>query len=420
VGNGNSQKSLQWEIAAAGDYVMKEKFEKEQKDNYIEDPMLDMPDMEDDEKFRQWLEETYIDEAELIEKSLLAGQEYEKNLDIAEELSVPREKFYQRLKEEGLYEDETEADESAETLDENLEISAESVETLKKMDGASLAEETAETKTTGGKIISMEERASKVAGGAAKATSDKIIDMEPGVSKKANTAAKATEGLHSSVKTEISTVSDIGVSSEKSSKNDRSVRNKRNYLRLGKVAGVAGVCLMCVFAASMTSEANRSYFIRGIKYLSGNDTRVVVGNDTENEDVNTDEYEAIASIEDKIGVKVPEFYYRPQGMKFYDYEISVKTSNARMEYQYNDDTILMFYIDKQNEDTASNINAVSGDEDTIDVISENGVEIIIKEMSDEEGAATYTAVWSKDDVSYSLIGKMELEDLKKIIEYMKF
>ena len=401
---------------------MKEKFEQEQKDNHnhIENLTMDMPDMEDDEKFRQWLEETYINEAELIEKSLLAGQEYEKNLDVAEELSVPREKFYQRLKEEGLYEDETEADESAETLDENLEISAESVETLKKMDGASLAEETAETKTTGGKIISMEERASKVAGGAAKATSDKIIDMEPGVSKKANTAAKATEGLHSSVKTEISTVSDIGVSSEKSSKNDRSVRNKRNYLRLGKVAGVAGVCLMCVFAASMTSEANRSYFIRGIKYLSGNDTRVVVGNDTENEDVNTDEYEAIASIEDKIGVKVPEFYYRPQGMKFYDYEISVKTSNARMEYQYNDDTILMFYIDKQNEDTASNINAVSGDEDTIDVISENGVEIIIKEMSDEEGAATYTAVWSKDDVSYSLIGKMELEDLKKIIEYMKF
>ena len=64
VRNDNSQKSLQWEIAAAGDCAMKEKFEKEQKDNYIEDPMLDMPDMEDDEKFRQWLEETYIDEAE--------------------------------------------------------------------------------------------------------------------------------------------------------------------------------------------------------------------------------------------------------------------------------------------------------------------------------------------------------------------
>lgn len=266
----------------------------------------------------------------------------------------------------------------------------------------------------------MEARTSKEAGGAEKAVADKVVSMEPESSKEDGTAARATEGFNSPVKTETVAVSDIEVSSEKSSKNDRPVRKKRSYLRLGKIAGVAGVCLLCVFAASMTSEANRSYFIRGIKYLSGNDTRVVVGNDTENEDVNTDEYEAIASIEDKIGVKVPEFYYRPQGMKFYDYEISVKTSNARMEYQYNDDTILMFYIDKQNEDTASNINAVSGDEDTIDIISENGVEIIIKEMSDEEGAATYTAVWSKDDVSYSLIGKMELEDLKKIIEYMKF
>ena len=83
---------------------MKEKFEQEQKDNHnhIENLTMDMPDMEDDEKFRQWLEEAYINEAELIEKSLLAGQEYEKNLNIAEELSVPREKFYQRLKEEGL------------------------------------------------------------------------------------------------------------------------------------------------------------------------------------------------------------------------------------------------------------------------------------------------------------------------------
>lgn len=400
---------------------MKEKFEQEQKDNHnhIENLTMDMPDMEDDEKFRQWLEETYINEAELIEKSLLAGQEYEKNLDIAEELSVPREKFYQRLKEEGLYEDETEADESAETLDENLEISAESAETLKKMDGVSLAEETAETKTTGGKIISMEERASKVAGGAAKATSDKIIDMETRSSKEAGTAARATEGFDSAVKTETVAVADMEVSSEKSSKNDRPVRKKRSYLRLGKVAGVAGVCLLCVFAASMTSEANRSYFIRGLRYLSGDDTRVVVDNDENNETVNTDEYEAIEDIENKIGVEVPEFYYRPNKMKFRDYTVAESTGVAYMEYQYKN-TMIMFYIDKQNDDTASNMNLVKGDEITIDTIKENGVEVTIKKIQDAEDTSTYTAVWTKDEVSYSLVGKIELEDLKKIVEYMKF
>lgn len=391
---------------------MKEKFEKEQKDNYIEDPMLDMPDMEDDEKFRQWLEETYIDEAELIEKSLLAGQEYEKNLDIAEELSVPREKFYQRLKEEGLYEDET--DDTSEVSKKAVRCAGTEIagDAVAKKNNASVS------RTAGEKIISMEARTSKEAGGAEKATRDKIIDMESGGSKKANTAAKATEGLHSSVKTGVPENGNEAVAEKKTEKSSTG-RKKRGYLRLGKVAGVAGVCLLCVFAASMTSEANRSYFIRGLKYLSGDDTRVVVGNDEDNEDVNTDEYEAIEDIENKIGVEVPEFYYRPKKMKFYDYEISVKTSNARIEYQYND-TIIMYFIDKQNDNIASDVNLVKGEEYTLDTIKENGIEITIKEIRDVEEVSTYTAVWTKDEVSYSLVGKIELEELKKIVEYMKF
>ena len=398
---------------------MKEKFEQEQKDNhnYIEDLTMDMPDMEDDEKFRQWLEETYINEAELIEKSLLAGQEYEKNLDIAEELSVPREKFYQRLKEEGLYEDE------ADEPDDISEVSKKAVRGVgTEITGDAVAKknDASVSGIAGEKIISMEARTSKEAGGAEKAVADKVVSMEPESSKEAGTAARATEGFNSPVKTETVAVSDIGALSEKSSKNDRPVRKKRSYLRLGKIAGVAGVCLMCVFAASMTSEANRNYFIRGIKYLSGNDTKVIIGNDEENEDVNTDEYEAIQEIENKIGVEVPEFYYRPQGMRFYDYEVSVETSNAKIEYQYNNDTILMFYIDKQNDDTASNMNFVKGEEYTLDTIKENGAEITIKEIRDVEEVSTYMAVWTKDEVSYSLAGKMELEDLKKIVEYMKF
>ena len=394
---------------------MKEKFEQEQKDNHnhIENLTMDMPDMEDDEKFRQWLEETYINEAELIEKSLLAGQEYEKNLDIAEELSVPREKFYQRLKEEGLYEDEA---------DDTSEVSKKAVRgvgTEIAGDAAAKKNNASVSRTAGEKIISMEARTSKEAGRAENAVADKVVSMEPESSKEAGTAAWATEGYDSPVKTETVAVSDIEVSSEKSSKNDRPIRKKRNYLRLGKVAGVAGVCLLCVFAASMTGEANRNYFIEGIRYLAGDDTRVVVENDEENEDINTDEYEAIEDIKNKIGVEVPEFYYRPQGMKFYDYTIAESTGAAYIEYQYRD-TMIAFYIDKQNEYTASNINIIKGEENTIDTISEDGVKITIKEIRDKEEVPTCKAVWSKNEVSYSLIGKMEVEDLKKIVEYMKF
>ena len=393
---------------------MKEKFEKEQKDNYIEDPMLDMPDMEDDEKFRQWLEETYIDEAELIEKSLLAGQEYEKNLDIAEELSVPREKFYQRLKEEGLYEDET--DDTSEVSKKAVRCAGTEIagDAVAKKNNASVS------RTAGEKIISMEARTSKEAGGAEKATRDKIIDMETRSSKEDGISVRATEGSNSSVKTGVPENGNEAVAEKKTEKSSTG-RKKRGYLRLGKVAGVAGVCLLCVFAASMTSEANRSYFIRGIKYLSGNDTKVIIGNDEENEDViNIDEYEAIAAIEDKIGVEVPEFYYRPYEMQFLSYEISEETYVAKMEYQYNEN-ILFFIIDKQNENTASDIKSTHGEKKKEILLDGDGDEIVVEKVNDDgEKIANYVAQWSRNNVDYVFSGRISWEELKKILEQMKF
>ncbi len=81
---------------------MKKEFEKEQNDNQIDDAFLDMPDMEDDEKFRQWLEKEYLKEADAIEEALFDGRKFEDNQDIVEKLSVSRENFYQRAREEGL------------------------------------------------------------------------------------------------------------------------------------------------------------------------------------------------------------------------------------------------------------------------------------------------------------------------------
>lgn len=393
---------------------MKEKFEKEQKDNYIDDPMLDMPDMDDDEKFRQWLEETYINEAELIEKSLLAGQEYEKNLDIAEALSVPREEFYQRLKEEGLYEDEA---------DDTSEVSKKAVRGVgTEIAGDAVAKKNNDSvsRTAGEKIISMEARTSKEAGGAAKAAMDKVVSMESGSSKEAGTAARATEGSQSSVKTETVAVSDIGVSSEKSSKNDRPIRKKRNYLQLGKVAGVAGVCLLCVFAASMTSEANRNYFIDRIRYLSGDDTRVVVDNNKDNELANTDEYKAIEDIEQELKIQLPQFYYRPVGMEFYKYIIDEPATLAKIQYEYKK-TIITFYIDRQSEDVASDIYVMHGEEQESVVADDEETKVVIKKINDKnEKLPNYMASWSKDDVVYILSGRIDIEELKKIIKYMKF
>lgn len=327
---------------------MKKEFEKEQNDNQIDDAFLDMPDMEDDEKFRQWLEEEYLKEADAIEEALFDGRKFEDNQDIVEKLSVSRESFYQRAREEGLLEDV--ADEKAEDEKNTEEAVPESTEK---------------------KILEFRKNA--------------------GVSKDPARDANRNSG-----------------------------KRKHSYVRFGRIAGIAGLCLICVFAASMSSEANRKYLVNSVRILSGNDSQFISYNDDSNENASTKESDAIADIEEKLGVKMPEFYYRPYGMEFYKYELNDENFYARIEYEYKDN-ILFFYVDKQDASTESNISSLKGQEKIVDKINKDELEIDIKEITEENDKnATYMVNWKYEDVVYYLVGKIKLDELKKIIQYMKF
>ena len=327
---------------------MKKEFEKEQKDNQIDDAFLDMPDMEDDEKFRQWLEEEYLKEADAIEEALFDGRKFEDNQDIVEKLSVSRENFYQRAREEGLLED---------TADEKAE------------DGKNTEEALPES------------------------TEKKILEFRKnaGVSKDPARDANRNSG-----------------------------KRKYSYVRFGRIAGIAGLCLICVFAASMSSEANRKYLVNSVRILSGNDSQFISYNDDSNENASTKESDAIADIEEKLDVKMPEFYYRPYGMEFSKYIINPAADIARIKYLYEEGNIY-FYIDKQQTKKASNISSLKGQEKIVDKINKDELEIDIKEITEENDKnATYMVNWKYEDVVYYLVGKIKLDELKKIIQYMKF
>ena len=327
---------------------MKKEFEKEQKDNQIDDAFLDMPDMEDDEKFRQWLEEEYLKEADAIEESLFDGRKFEDNQDIVEKLSVSRESFYQRAREEGLLEDT--ADEKAEDEKNTEEAVPESTE-------------------------------------------KKILEFRKNADVSKDTARDA---------------------------NRNSGKKKHSYMRLGRIAGIAGLCLICVFAASMSSEANRKYLVNSVRILSGNDSQFISYNDDSNENASTKESDAIADIEEKLGVKMPEFYYRPYGMEFYAYEVNSDNFYAKIEYEY-ENNILFFYIDKQDISAESNISSLKGENRVIEKIDRDDLNIIIKKVEDgTEKLPTYIASWEYENTVYYLVGKIEIDELKKIVKEMKF
>lgn len=200
----------------------------------------------------------------------------------------------------------------------------------------------------------------------------------------------------------------------------KSRKTEVRWHQLGKVVGMAAVALACIFAASMTSEANRKYLVNSVRIWSGDDSKTVNYNDDSNENANLDEDKAIADIEEKLGIEMPRFYYRPQGMGFEKYEIDPYMSVARIEYEYKKE-IIVFYIDKQDTYTASKVNSLHGDEQDAIIEENNGVYIKIKKIEGTvDDMESYSAEWCDKNVSYILSGKIELKEIKKIIKNMEF
>lgn len=193
---------------------------------------------------------------------------------------------------------------------------------------------------------------------------------------------------------------------------------RKRRISVGRVAGVALLCCACVFAASMTSEANRNYFVKGMRYLVGDDTRIIAGNDGENENINYAEQDAIKEIETKLKVEIPEFCYRPDNFVFTSYNIYTTTNIARMEYLYHEN-VISFVVDKQSDKSTSRTLSADGKKESFTVTNYNGISVIVEELKEEKDfSSSYTATWEKDNSTYWLSGKMEKKEIIKILEQM--
>lgn len=200
----------------------------------------------------------------------------------------------------------------------------------------------------------------------------------------------------------------------------KSRKTEVRWHQLGKVVGMAAVALACIFAASMTSEANRKYLMNSMRIWSGDDTKTVNYNDDSNENANLDEDKAIADIEEKLGIEMPRFYYRPPHFRFLSYEVAELTETAKIEYQYKDNIILL-YVDREAQNASSNINSMHGDDLESQKITKDNIEISVEKIqSEDDKEPCYIAEWKANDTLYRISGKIEGAELKKIIKNMEF
>lgn len=190
-----------------------------------------------------------------------------------------------------------------------------------------------------------------------------------------------------------------------------------------KVARIAAAVLVCsasIFAASMTSQANRSYFLDSVRYWAGDDTKIVVDNDRKNEKEYEDEQKAIDDIEKELGVDIPRFLYRPEGLEFKDYNISKDFEYALLQYNYND-TIMTLYINKYDKETKSTGASLDGKEIETIKLPEGEASIQVKRiMAKEDKKASYVAYWNNSTEFYQIESQMEEQEFIKLIKNIKF
>ena len=190
-----------------------------------------------------------------------------------------------------------------------------------------------------------------------------------------------------------------------------------------KAARVAAAVLVCsagIFAASMTSQANRSYFLDSVRYWTGDDTKIVVDNDRKNEKEYEDEQKAIDDIEKELSVDIPRFLYRPEGLKFKDYNISKDFEYALLQYDYND-TIMTLYINKYDKETKSTGASLDGKEIETIKLPEGEASIQVKRiMAKGDNKASYVAYCNNSTEFYQIDSQMEEKELIKLIKNIKF
>ena len=196
---------------------------------------------------------------------------------------------------------------------------------------------------------------------------------------------------------------------------------EKKHHKLARVAAVVLVCAAGVFAAGMTSQANRSYFIDSVKVWTGNDTSISVDNDTMSDEVDRDEQSAIDDIENQMGFdKIPKFMYRPRNFKYKNYLVDLNTGFAWMEYWYGKSIITVYISDYKNSSKTTDYVLDGKIIDSI-VVRDESFKIEIRKIKDrQDQKENYVAYWKTDTAFYQVSGKMEEKEFIKLIKNIYF
>ena len=187
-----------------------------------------------------------------------------------------------------------------------------------------------------------------------------------------------------------------------------------------KRSAVAAAVVFGIFGFTMTSEANRAYIMQKIDQIMGGNVGTKLNNDKMLAR-DTTEDEARAEIENVLKVKLPQFFYLPDGMEYENYVVDEEAQVAFLQYMYNENVI--FLLIYSNDKDSSAVATSDMGEKIKEVTSQFGQQIsssLWEIMDENDVKPTYMLQWEYKNTFYEMYGKIEQQQIEKIAENVLF
>lgn len=171
---------------------------------------------------------------------------------------------------------------------------------------------------------------------------------------------------------------------------------------------------------SMTSQANRAYVMREVNKVFGNDVNTKINNDKVAESDRNEEY-AKEEIESKLDVKIPRFYYLPEGMEYIDFIVDEKAHTAFMQYMYEDQLVYLMILANDESSTGGSQNDFGKKVEELQSKYATSLNIELWEIMDEKDEQpAYALHWEYLNVYYELFGKIPDDEMGRIGEMIMY
>lgn len=222
-------------------------------------------------------------------------------------------------------------------------------------------------------------------------------------------------GAHEAVKADAA--EDIEMMVKDAAGDNAAKKQKRRFSPALRWVAVLALVCAGVFGVSMTSQAKGSGLWSTIQRLIGVETRWEQENNGEDRTyTNPDEFKAVQEIESTLGIKVPEFFYWPGEIVFLSADILEDADSFIMMYQRGED-IIFFEGRKINQDTTA-VKDWEGEGDSFSKVY-NDITYRVATVVGDNNEKYYNTSWNVNNIEYVLSGKLEMDEIEKILINLK-